>query len=105
MNKATGLGPKHGIDRCDGAIGQARGRRRARSCEPVFHGGERVIGSVKRIIHSGERLVRSPERSVHSRAWTIAGHGGPTAHDMLRRVSMTGEKGPWSETASATIEA
>ena len=29
--------------------------------------------------------------------------GGQTAHCVLRWVSMTGEKGPWSETASATI--
>ncbi len=31
--------------------------------------------------------------------------GGVTAHYMLRWVSTTGEKGPWSETASATIGA
>jgi len=31
--------------------------------------------------------------------------GGKTAHYMLRWVSTTGEKGPWSETASATIGA
>ncbi len=31
--------------------------------------------------------------------------GGQTAHYMLRWVSTTGEKGPWSETASATIGA
>jgi len=30
---------------------------------------------------------------------------GKTAHHMLRRVSTTGEKGPWSETASATVGA
>jgi len=30
---------------------------------------------------------------------------GKTAHYMLRWVSTTGEKGPWSETASATVEA
>ncbi len=29
--------------------------------------------------------------------------GGQTAHYMLRWVATTGEKGPWSETASATI--
>ena len=31
--------------------------------------------------------------------------GGKTAHYMLRWVNTTGEKGPWSETASATIGA
>lgn len=31
--------------------------------------------------------------------------GGKTAHDMLRWTATTGEKGPWSETASATIGA
>ena len=31
--------------------------------------------------------------------------GGVTAHYMLRWVSTTGERGPWSETASATIAA
>ncbi len=31
--------------------------------------------------------------------------GGQTAHYMLRWVNTTGEKGPWSETASATIGA
>ncbi len=31
--------------------------------------------------------------------------GGKTVHYMLRCVSTTGEKGPWSETASATIGA
>jgi hypothetical protein len=31
--------------------------------------------------------------------------GGKRTHYMLRWVSTTGEKGPWSETASATIEA
>jgi len=31
--------------------------------------------------------------------------GGKTAHYMLRWVATTGEKGPWSETASATIGA
>ena len=31
--------------------------------------------------------------------------GGKTAHYMLRRVATTGEKGPWSETARATIGA
>ncbi len=31
--------------------------------------------------------------------------GGQTAHYMLRWVSTGGEKGPWSETASATIGA
>jgi len=31
--------------------------------------------------------------------------GGQTAHYMLRWVATTGEKGPWSETASATIGA
>ena len=31
--------------------------------------------------------------------------GGRTAHYMLRWVATTGEKGPWSETASATIGA
>jgi hypothetical protein len=30
---------------------------------------------------------------------------GKTAHYMLRWVSTSGEKGPWSETASATIAA
>ena len=30
---------------------------------------------------------------------------GKTAHYMLRRVVTTGEKGPWSETARATIGA
>ena len=30
---------------------------------------------------------------------------GNTAHYMLRWVATTGEKGPWSETASATIGA
>ena len=30
---------------------------------------------------------------------------GKTAHYMLRWVATTGEKGPWSETASATIGA
>ena len=30
---------------------------------------------------------------------------GQTAYDMLRWVSTIGEKGPWSETASATIGA
>ena len=30
---------------------------------------------------------------------------GQTAHYMLRWVTTTGEKGPWSETASATIGA
>lgn len=30
---------------------------------------------------------------------------GKTAHHMLRWVSTTGEKGPWSETASATVGA
>jgi len=32
-------------------------------------------------------------------------NGGKTAHYMLRCVATTGEKGPWSETASATIGA
>ncbi|MFQ5415250.1 MAG: hypothetical protein ACE5E6_12405, partial [Phycisphaerae bacterium] len=32
-------------------------------------------------------------------------HGGVTAHYMLRWVGTTGETGPWSETASATIVA
>gem|GEM_PF-5470634 len=31
--------------------------------------------------------------------------GGKTAHYMLRWVATTGEKGPWSETVSATIGA
>ena len=31
--------------------------------------------------------------------------GGKTAHYMLRWMSTTGDKGPWSETASATIGA
>ena len=31
--------------------------------------------------------------------------GGKTAHYTLRWVATTGEKGPWSETASATIGA
>ena len=31
--------------------------------------------------------------------------GGQTAHYMLRWVSTSGEMGPWSETASATIGA
>ncbi len=31
--------------------------------------------------------------------------GGKTAHYMLRWVATTGERGSWSETASATIEA
>ena len=31
--------------------------------------------------------------------------GGKTAHYMLRWVATTGEKGPWSETATATIGA
>ena len=31
--------------------------------------------------------------------------GGKTAHYMLRWIATTGEKGPWSETASATIGA
>jgi len=30
---------------------------------------------------------------------------GKTAHYMLRWLSTTGEKGPWSETASATVGA
>jgi hypothetical protein len=30
---------------------------------------------------------------------------GKAAHYMLRWISTTGEKGPWSETASATIGA
>lgn len=30
-------------------------------------------------------------------------HSGKTARFMLRWVSTSGEKGPWSETASATI--
>ena len=34
-----------------------------------------------------------------------AADGGQTAHYMLRWVSTSGEKGPWSETASATIGA
>ena len=38
------------------------------------------------------------------RPWS-AMHGRVTAHYMLRRVSTTGEKGTWSETASATIGA
>ena len=32
-------------------------------------------------------------------------HGGKTAHYMLRWVKTSGEKGPWSETVSATITA
>jgi hypothetical protein len=31
--------------------------------------------------------------------------GGKPGHYMLRWVSTTGEKGPWSETASATVGA
>lgn len=31
--------------------------------------------------------------------------GGQTAHYMLRWVGTSGEKGPWSETASATVGA
>lgn len=31
--------------------------------------------------------------------------GGKTAHYMLRSVTTTGEKGPWSQTGSATIGA
>lgn len=33
------------------------------------------------------------------------GDGGKNAHYMLRWVSTTGEKGPWSETATATVGA
>jgi phage major head subunit gpT-like protein len=32
-------------------------------------------------------------------------NGGKTAHYMLRWVKTSGEKGPWSETISATITA
>ena len=44
------------------------------------------------------------EKDQAFRRWS-AMHGGVTAHYMLRWVSTTGEKGPWSETASATIGA
>ena len=47
--------------------------------------------------------------SVDTRTPYVAGYagadGGQTAHYMLRWVGTTGEKGPWSETASATIGA
>ncbi len=43
-------------------------------------------------------------RTPHVAAYAGA-DGGQTAHYMLRWVSTTGEKGPWSETASATIAA
>ncbi len=43
-------------------------------------------------------------RTPHVAVYTGA-DGGATAHYMLRWVSTTGEKGPWSETASATIAA
>ena len=33
------------------------------------------------------------------------GDGGKTAHYMLRWVKTNGDKGPWSETISATITA
>ena len=38
-------------------------------------------------------------------AYYLGADGGKTAHYMLRWVSTTGAKGPWSETASATIGA
>ena len=47
--------------------------------------------------------------SVDTRTPYVANYpgedGGQTAHYMLRWVGTTGEKGPWSETASATIGA
>ena len=45
--------------------------------------------------------------SVDTRTPDVADYpgedGGKTAHYMLRWVATTGEKGPWSETSSATI--
>jgi hypothetical protein len=47
--------------------------------------------------------------SVDTRTAYVADYpgedGGKTAHYMLRWVSTSGEKGPWSETASATVAA
>jgi hypothetical protein len=44
--------------------------------------------------------TRTPYTAVYDGA-----DGGKTAHYMLRWVNTNGEKGPWSETASATIGA
>ncbi len=62
--------------------------------------------------------LRQPQRdgaselrflSVDTRTPYVADYpgedGGNTAHYMLRWVATTGKKGPWSETASATIGA
>ncbi len=44
--------------------------------------------------HTGQCMVDCPRED-----------GGKTARYVLRWVTTTGEKGPWSETASATIGA
>ncbi len=52
----------------------------------------------------GSQATRQPGNEATRQ--TVAGEdGGQTAHYMLRWVSTGGEKGPWSETASATIGA
>ena len=48
------------------------------------------------------RFLSMDTRTPHVAEYKGA-DGGQTAHYMLRWVATTGEKGPWSETASATV--
>ncbi len=65
---------------------------RPRSCDPPPTGPSELS------------LLSVATRTPHVIAYR-GEDGGKTAHYMLRRVGTTGEKGPWSETASATIGA
>ncbi|MCK4340661.1 MAG: hypothetical protein KAY37_02915 [Phycisphaerae bacterium] len=51
------------------------------------------------------RLLDSEDTRTPYVASYSGADGSQTAHYMPRWVSTTGEKGPWSETASATIGA
>ena len=51
---------------------------------------------------SALRFLSMDTRTPHTAEFS-GEDGGHTAHYMLRWVATTGEKGPWSETASATI--
>ena len=70
-----------------------------RSQRPVTSGG-----SLTTVSPSEPSFLPVDTRTPHVVDYPGEG-GGKTAHYMLRRAATTGEKGPWSETASATIGA
>lgn len=51
----------------------------------------------------GNSQSKLPNRNDESTTDFDGADAGKTPHYMLRWVSTTGEKGPWSETASATV--